>query len=564
MIDVNLETLNVLLGNRFQIPSFQRTFCWDDKQGSMSRVTSFINTLLDANSAGNINQVLLGNIILCATAQNTLYKVIDGAQRLNTLLLLLTAIHEITTDPGTKLAVETILYNSNSLSTQHELLIPIDNDEFQWTNKFPDYSNTTNQKLRAAKKTIKKLLLNKLKGSPAIDNFYNRILHIVQFNVSKEKDPLQENQAHKLFEVINSGMPLTEVDILRGKLCDYPINDINKFKELFKKSLYEKVTLRNKLFRISLSCYKQYATITSTNLVFPLLSNEAKIKEYFLSKEFSDKLAGSPNFVQHLCAVDNRISSFAFTPSAAARKTADALHMIEMAIPQTIKLSADELIEKNKLYDMYCSITSIASIGSASEINGVYPEVLYNLIHSTTGSDVIKYIRKAFRIYYNSTSINTAVFQNVINLKYNKCKDKNSIKYILSLIESYLVDSDPGKSKATLPTINSNTSLDHIISQASFISDDIHNIGNIVLLESALNFSKGAAGIANQIYQKSSFSLTRNSLYHNNSLNQFSSYDLHCKSKIKSFDVIKNPLLIPSRADHLRLLFTEALTHYLK
>lgn len=51
---------------------------------------------------------------------------------------------------------------------------------------------------------------------------------------------------------------------------------------------------------------------------------------------------------------------------------------------------------------------------------------------------------------------------------------------------------------------------------------------------------------------------------HNSSLNQFSSYDLHCKSKIKPFDIIKNPLLIPSRADHLRSLFTEALTYYLK
>lgn len=563
MISSKLMTLSELLNYRFIIPPFQRAYEWDDKKDSLKRITNFITTIInDVTGQTQTNQCFLGNIVLCATEKQQCYKVIDGAQRINTLLLLLCSIHTLSKDSNTLLTIKNKLYNLYHQSGQPELLLPIDNTEFSWLNQLPDYTASKNPKLIDASNIITALLKSKLTGN-AIDFFFNRIMTIVQFNVLDEADAAKENESHHLFEVINSGLPLSEVDILRGKLFEHKINNLTKFKTLFLSQKYSLIRNRNKLFKAALSCSKHYGMLNHSTKTVTLLGADRQIKDFFLSSEFSTALSKNPDFVTHLQNIESKLTTFMTTFSPKVKyngaNISAPLALLDLAI--TIPLNKLELVEKENIYNIYCLLSAIAKVGTTSPMNSIYPTSIYELLNATTAVDTLSALKTAIRSFVKTPQIKVALTNNLSHLSY--LNSPKEITQIFSLIEEFLIDSDPSKQKSSKPLIDSNTQLDHIYPKSSNIGN-VHSIGNLTLLEGKLNSTKSASmtGITT-IYNQSSFALTTNCLAYNNIPTAYNGFNVYCKTKLKSFDIITNPVLIPDRTEFIKDLFLEAVDFYL-
>ncbi len=108
------ETIRSIFTRRYIIPNFQRPYSWDKEQ--CEKLWDDIINFFEENENSKEQQYFLGNVVVNPSKEdNTRLEVIDGQQRLTTLLLLIKALH---VQAGTVKALEECLRNKDPLTSE--------------------------------------------------------------------------------------------------------------------------------------------------------------------------------------------------------------------------------------------------------------------------------------------------------------------------------------------------------------------------------------------------------------------------------------------------------------
>jgi len=229
------STLEVFFtGKFFRIPNYQRDYAWD-----IGNVDDLIDDIIEAIETSTSHYI--GTFILSKTNEKATYNVVDGQQRLTTLIMLFNvAIKELGTDKGN------IIYDDKFIKSHTDnkwrlRLLNDNNDFFQQmlAGETPKVQTKSQQLLWAAYDTIR-ARVRELKSDPTISSQFIdtiKLLNVMEFTES------DDGKAIRMFQTVNDrGKPLSNVEkaksllvyysnrFLKGELDDY-INE--QFGQIF-------------------------------------------------------------------------------------------------------------------------------------------------------------------------------------------------------------------------------------------------------------------------------------------------------------------------------------------
>jgi hypothetical protein len=242
----NLKTLPEIFNNKiFRIPDYQRGYAWGDKQ-----LNDFWNDLNNLDD----NRIHYTGMITVEEKDN-IYFVIDGQQRLTTIIILLKVLLEsfkdkwIGDDNGyeKKDLVKTFLFKKSGKKQTvikpifgyekdnpsdcyfKKNILEIDDSECDLIN----YESIYTKNLLNAKEFFKKQIKNF--SQEEIEKLILKILNQLKFNLYELDDELDE---FVTFEVMNNrGKPLTTLELLKNRLIylttlfkDYSPEEISKLR----------------------------------------------------------------------------------------------------------------------------------------------------------------------------------------------------------------------------------------------------------------------------------------------------------------------------------------------
>ena len=215
---------------QYTIPVYQRNYTWEKENCEL-----LYNDIV--SSIKNERNHFLGSLVYSTTKRNDIKScpIIDGQQRLTTIMLLLKAIDDLIKDPDniTKKKIRQNIYNENCEERYKLKLKNSDNDNSELEKVL--MGNTTNLDTTSKvvinynhfksliKKTIETEQWNPDKLVEGIDR-----LEIVEIVLNEGDSP------QKIFESINStGVKLTTADLIRNFLL-MGILDVGKQAEIYK------------------------------------------------------------------------------------------------------------------------------------------------------------------------------------------------------------------------------------------------------------------------------------------------------------------------------------------
>ena len=203
----------------FIIPPFQRNYAW-----SINQCEELFSDIVDSYNKKNSHYI--GNIVYYEGVNNSAsfneFILIDGQQRITSILLLLLAIHnKLPNDDYNKQAIyNRYLTNSIGPEKRRVKLKQTENDEDIFDKIIQNQALTEDEKKSKIYENYHYFLqkLDEIEKNIPLLDFYNTIgnLSIVDLNLQIDND-LEAVQ--KIFEKINStGKPLTTADLIRNYL----------------------------------------------------------------------------------------------------------------------------------------------------------------------------------------------------------------------------------------------------------------------------------------------------------------------------------------------------------
>jgi uncharacterized protein with ParB-like and HNH nuclease domain len=186
----------------FKIPEFQRPYAWD---------TDNVNTLIEdlEYTVSNNTKHYFGSVVYSDSGTENEFTIIDGQQRVTTVILLITALFHVLRDENIKTkyltANNTNKIKLRTVTTDDRILTAI--------------LNNTHEELGAQFRRHKlwntyALFRDYLKGKPNIIEYLNGLYQFEIVDVHLERD---DDSPNKVFESINStGRPLSAGDKIRN------------------------------------------------------------------------------------------------------------------------------------------------------------------------------------------------------------------------------------------------------------------------------------------------------------------------------------------------------------
>ena len=216
----------------FRIPEYQRPYVWEDDQ-----VTELLDDIMQAAEANPEGQYFLGSLVLQKKEKSegntkyTEYDLLDGQQRLTTLLLIMAVVRDLTdNDTRRKTCIESIFQMANPDDNVPERLRIV----FDIRDQVKDFIN---EFIKEEKGTLKEdelnLKLNNNEEDVSIKNMAKAVLTIrsyfLNININRFFPFLRSNvliiyvaaedleDSFRLFTVMNSrGVKLRNSDILKA------------------------------------------------------------------------------------------------------------------------------------------------------------------------------------------------------------------------------------------------------------------------------------------------------------------------------------------------------------
>lgn len=202
---------------QFVIPPYQRRYSWQKKQ-----IVQFFDDIKNLP----INDThFLGTIVCLTETMKTginKLEIVDGQQRMTTLILILDTIKDIYVDLGNQREADRIedlvtCVDLDGKRINKIILGDLDRSDFKKIIDLTSLDAVKNKKLLEAYQVIKELLDEM--GEEEFTSFKEKIVHhtkIVQLDVSEARD------AFKLFEIINNrGLSLSPTDIIKNFLLGH-------------------------------------------------------------------------------------------------------------------------------------------------------------------------------------------------------------------------------------------------------------------------------------------------------------------------------------------------------
>lgn len=233
-IQATPKNIKSIFSDSYIIPEFQRPYSWDETE-----CLELLNDIMDffmANSSTDENYYL-GNIVLYPEKQK--WAVIDGQQRLTTVMLLLSALFS---QARTATVLEECLKMKDPITAKivNKLKIEsmvLENDKSELEDVVL-YNNTVgNSRIKKNYQALLKKLMDWFDdnhfAAETINNFILTVLNKVVL-LPIECDSMDD--ALIIFNTLNNrGMPLSDADIFKAKLFRFVVNDENAKKEFVKR-----------------------------------------------------------------------------------------------------------------------------------------------------------------------------------------------------------------------------------------------------------------------------------------------------------------------------------------
>lgn len=230
LLDANAYPINTMFKEKWYIvPEYQRAYVWDKEK--IEELLSDINFSLNNGNP----EYFIGSIILSKTTTKTYeeYEVIDGQQRLTTMLLIFAVLRDVSTDNDVIEACNTyIQVNGNSVMgtpSRVRILVKTRDDVEEFIKNNILTKNGTNDL-----ESFKKIAANR-KVSKSVSNMANAVIYIHNFLkteisdlntfasylAQKTKmvsiDTNDRENAFRIFSILNDrGMHLGSSDILKA------------------------------------------------------------------------------------------------------------------------------------------------------------------------------------------------------------------------------------------------------------------------------------------------------------------------------------------------------------
>ena len=211
------EDIRTIFSREYQIPMFQREYSWEQEQ-----CETLWDDLIDFhNEKDKKDKYFLGNIVVHPIDESEKFSVIDGQQRLTTLLLLIRALFD---NAGTVKALEECLKIKDKLSSELTDNIRLNSDVIEGDKKnlekiiLEGRCDDENSRLNINYDMFKKKISDWKQGKTS-DKLNKLILTFLDNVVLLPILCETEDDALNIFETINNrGLSLSDADIFKSKL----------------------------------------------------------------------------------------------------------------------------------------------------------------------------------------------------------------------------------------------------------------------------------------------------------------------------------------------------------
>ena len=211
------EDIRTIFSREYQIPMFQREYSWEQEQ-----CETLWDDLIDFhNENDKKDKYFLGNIVVHPIDENEKFSVIDGQQRLTTLLLLIRALFD---NAGTVKALEECLKTKDKLSSELTNNIRLNSDVIENDKKnleqiiLQGHCDDKNSRLYINYDMFKNKISDWKQGKTS-DELNKLILTFLDNVVLLPILCETEDDALNIFETINNrGLSLSDADIFKSKL----------------------------------------------------------------------------------------------------------------------------------------------------------------------------------------------------------------------------------------------------------------------------------------------------------------------------------------------------------
>lgn len=207
----------IFAGHHFSVPDYQRGYAWDDTQ--VKDLLTDIEHLMLTPGQG---QHFTGTLVVNRTAGSDRFDIVDGQQRLTTIVILMRCLlPELVSPASAQRIAEHYLQRGSRGNERIVLQLGADSREFFERVVLGDDSNlqlrpalSAHLKLQAARRTIE----NWLKGKSA--GFADRILPVIEERLGLlVYNPAESTEIGIMFEVINNrGKDLSELEMVKNYL----------------------------------------------------------------------------------------------------------------------------------------------------------------------------------------------------------------------------------------------------------------------------------------------------------------------------------------------------------
>lgn len=218
-LDGKIEVIGKLFSSDFffEIPDYQRPFAWDE--------SNFQDLIDDLQSAQGGKQYFLGTLVLHKKQEKNLYDVVDGQQRITSLLILIACLRDLITDSEFKTSLQDkILQKENKVDgipempriavkdrqIFRELILESGGTQLlRRDDEFPEPHIRYVQAIKVFQKHLGKLNQEELQRTA---KFINQNCTIVYLATTTFDD------AFKLFTIVNDrGKQLRRIDVLKAQ-----------------------------------------------------------------------------------------------------------------------------------------------------------------------------------------------------------------------------------------------------------------------------------------------------------------------------------------------------------
>ena len=522
----------------FCIPVYQRRYSWT-KNNCQKIFYDIEKIAKKKKETGFFSTHFIGSIVSTSYQANPecpQYTIIDGQQRITSLMLLIKVFYDSTDDETLKKRIiKKFLINEDYDEQQKYKLVPIEKDKIVF-NKIIDSNLDEITELERKSLVFKNYeLFRQLvsKSSFSVSELYQSVSYLIMGNIV-----LEDENPQQIFESLNStGKNLTNADLIRNYLLmptDYD-KQVSLFNNYWKKieSCLE-ITNKNDIgsnLEVFLVCYLCMVK-KSDALIFEGKRSHINAKTLYYA--YTEYLEEHPDLSKEEFLKDLKQYAEMFSSFGKKNTTNHASILIYQMMIELNMLSASIVIMY--IYNQY--------------INDVIDQELYEQMLSDLSSYLFRLKVRNQSLGYQDFSLilqrycrkneisntdyrhnlTTALCQNAGNINFPSDEEfKNDVascqfysmfksnqgRIILSYFENYLSNENVDVVDASIehicPRTLNNEWVDYLNGNGELekTKADIHKIGNLTLTKNNSHLSNSTFEKKKEIYQNSNFTITR-------------------------------------------------------